>query len=243
MNTKIAEVDVLAIGAHPDDVEINAGGFVSLLVKQGKKVGLLDLTRGEMGTRGTAKQRQEEALKAAHILGASFRANLGLPDSKLFNTVEYREAVARAIRQSKARFVLVSHFSAKHPDHGKAGELVHGAAWIAGLHNYDLDVEAHRPSRVFYYPSRYEFEPKFVVDVSDVWDQKKEACMAFESQFYQKSSKEPETEISHRSFFDKIEARARNYGRHIGAEFGEPYYMMEQTSLDDPDTLLNKGRF
>jgi len=243
VKTDITPVDVLAIAAHPDDVEINAGGFVSLLVQQGKKVGLLDLTRGEMGTRGTADKRHEEALAAAEIMGVSFRANLELPDSKLINCIEYREKVAKSIRQSQATFCLASYFTAKHPDHSIAGELVHGASWIAGLHNYELGIDAHRPSRIFYYPSRYEFEPKFVVDVTDVWEKKKQACLSFKSQFYNSDSTEPHTEISRKDFFAAIESRARNYGRHIGAQYAEPYYMFESTAVDDPYSLLDKGRF
>jgi bacillithiol biosynthesis deacetylase BshB1 len=243
MEKLIQEVDVLAIGAHPDDVEIGAGGFVALMASQGKKVGLLDLTRGEMGTRGTPEQREEESSEAARLLGASFRANLGLPDSKLFNCLEYREKIAEVIRQAKPRYCLTSYFSAKHPDHSAAGELVQGASWIAGLHNYESKFEAHRPSRVFYYPSRYEFKPSFVVDVTEVWEKKKKAVRAFKSQFFQADSNEPETEIARRGFFDMIEARARGYGRKIGAEFAEPFFMFEETAIDDPDQLLNKDRF
>lgn len=244
MKTEIEPVDVLAVGAHPDDVEINAGGFVLKLTAAGRRVGLLDLTRGEMGTRGTPEIRLAESSAAAGILGARFRANLDLGDSRLTDDIPTREIVAAAIRRARPTFCLVSWTESKHPDHSIAGRLVIEASWIAGLVNYEIEgLAPHRPSRVFFYPSRYEFEPKFIVDISDHWERKKEACLAFASQFHREGSDEPATEIARKGFIDQVEARARSYGRLIGARYGEPYTMAEGVALDDPFTLLDGDRF
>lgn len=223
-------LDVLALAAHPDDTELCCGGTLVKLVKQGKKVGVLDFTRGEMGTRGTPEQRLEESEAAAKIVGLKVRDNLGLPDTQLDNTRSYQKKIIQQIRKYRPHICLVGAPEDRHPDHGNGTRLALDAIFFSGLtkietrdHEGNLQ-ERWRPSHVLHYMQDRPFEPDIVFDITDTFEIKKEAILAFETQFnIADPDEEPETYISSREFFEGIEARARHYGHLIGATYGEPF--------------------
>ena len=216
------QLDVLAFGAHPDDVDLTVGGTVSLLVSQGHRVGIVDMTRGEMGTRGTPETRAEEAQEAARILGAEVRESLGLPDGRVLLDDTSRTAVIRALRTYRPRLVLAPIAEDLHPDHKWTGVIVREAAFLAGLRRWDTGQEPHRPRTVLGYASHTLFDPDIVVDVTDHFETKRRACLAFKSQFHDPNSAEPATYIAGDRFWDWWEGRARHFGNRIGATFGEP---------------------
>lgn len=223
-------LDVLALAAHPDDTELCCGGTLAKLVKQGKKVGVLDLTKGEMATRGTPKDRMHESANAADIVGLSARENLGLPDTKLENTEEYRKKIIQVVRKYRPHVCFVGAPSDRHPDHGNATEMELDALFYGGLTKIETlgddgqPQERWRPSHILHYMQDRPFEPDLVFDISDTFETKKEAILAFETQFnVENPGDEPESYISSKRFFKGIEARARHYGHLIGAEYGEPF--------------------
>lgn len=227
-------LDVLAFAAHPDDVELCAGGTMCLLSGQGYKTGIVDLTRGELGSRGTPEGRLQEAQEAADILGVAARENLGLPDGDIRNTEENRLGVIRMLRKYRPRIVLVNPPDDRHPDHGAASRLVTEAVFYAGLRKIETtdpatseSQEPFRPRHVLYYMQMVEFEPIFVVDVTPVWERRMEAIRAFKSQFhnpdYAAGEEESETFISSPDFLAFVEARARAYGYRAGFRYGEPF--------------------
>lgn len=224
------KLDVLAFAAHPDDTELCCGGTLAALVNQGKKVGVVDLTKGEMGTRGTPEDRMKESQNAAEIIGLSIRENLGLPDARLENTEVYREQIIQQVRAYRPHICLVGAPSDRHPDHGHATEIVLDALFFSGLAKIETsdDKGNHqqrwRPSHILHYMQDRPFEPDLVFDISETFETKKEAILAFETQFnVEDPDDEPETYISTQKFFKGIEARARHYGHLIGTEFGEPF--------------------
>ncbi|MDZ7682057.1 MAG: bacillithiol biosynthesis deacetylase BshB1 [Fodinibius sp.] len=224
------KLDILALSAHPDDTELCCGGTLAALVKQGKKVGVVDFTRGEMGSRGTPEKRLQEASNAANIIGLTVRKNLGLPDTKLGSNREYQRKIIRQIRAYRPHVCLVGAPSDRHPDHGNATKLALDAIFFSGLTKIETTgsngnpQEPWRPSHVLHFMQDRPFEPDIVFDISDTFETKKEAILAFETQFnVQNPEEEPETYISSEEFFDGIEARARHYGHLIGATYGEPF--------------------
>lgn len=228
-------VDILAIAAHPDDIEMCCAGTLAALRERGRSFGILDLTRGEMGTRGTAEIREREARLAAEILGASFRESLDLGDGSLRTGAQEETAVLDAIRRSRPRILFTSYPDDRHPDHARAGRLVADAAFYAGLRKRESAHPAHRPQQVLYFSTMYyHHPPSFVVDVTRWHEKKMAAIRAFASQFHNPESKEPETMLSSTSFLHDLEARARHYGQMIGVEFGEGFITRRPPRLDDP---------
>lgn len=217
-------LDVLAIAAHPDDIELCAGGTLLLMARQGYRTGILDLTRGEMGTRGDAATRMKEAADAAEILGLAWRGNAGLPDNGLENTPAHRDAVIRAVREHRPSVVFINAPSDRHPDHGHASRLTLDALFYSGLAKHDTGQDRWRPPHVFHYmQDRAVFDPSLVVDITDVFEERTRAVLAFSSQFRAKDGDGPQTHISSERFFRFIEGRARHYGHMIGVEYGEPF--------------------
>ena len=222
-----APLDVLAIAAHPDDVELSIGGTMCLLNAQGYRTGILDLTRGELGTRGTPETRTAEAAAAAGVLGLAFRRNLGLPDGEIRNTKAAQRPIVAAVRAARPRIVLVNAPEDRHPDHGDAARLAVDALFAGGLARLETagtdgaPQEPWRPSHVLHYMNTLEFEPTFVVDVTAVWERRLAALRAFATQF-DASDDGPETFISTPAFLQFVEARARSFGYRIGATYGEP---------------------
>jgi bacillithiol biosynthesis deacetylase BshB1 len=248
-------LDVLAIAAHPDDVELCAGGTVCLLAQQGYDVGILDLTKGQLGSRGTPEGRMQEAERAAEIMGLAARENLGMMDGDISNTRETQLPIIEAVRRYRPDICLINSEEARHPDHSDAADLVTDALYYSGLRKIETTgpsgegQEPWRPHHVLHYMQAIDFEPTFVVDVSEVWDRRIEALQAFESQFfnpdYEASEDEPETYVSNPQFFQWIESRARTYGYKVGATYGEPFlYRHAPFGVTDlPGVLANEKQF
>lgn len=224
------KLDILALAAHPDDTELCCGGTLAALARQGKKIGVIDFTRGEMGTRGTPEQRLEEATAAADIVGLEVRQNLGLPDTDIRNSRENQLKIIRQIRKYQPQVCLVGSPSDRHPDHGHATQLALDALFYSGLTKIETTDEGGtaqerwRPAHILHYMQDRPFEPDIVFDISKTFEIKKEAILAFETQFnVADPDDEPKSYISSTQFFKGIEARARHYGHLIGATYGEPF--------------------
>lgn len=229
----LTPVDLLFFGAHPDDIELSAGGTIAKSVRDGLRVGMVDLTTGEMGTRGTPQTRRREAANAAKILGASFRIHLDFQDGNLQTGREQELEVIEVIRASRPRLVFAPYPDDRHPDHTRTGRLVTEAAFYAGLKSLKTGLPEHRPQIVVYYLQNYSIAPTFVVDTTASWKTKMRAVLAFKSQFHDPKSKEPDTFISDPKFLEMIEARGRHYGALVGARFGEPFVSKQPPRLED----------
>jgi bacillithiol biosynthesis deacetylase BshB1 len=231
-------LDVLAFGAHPDDVDMTAGGLLCRLVDSGLRVGIVDLTRGELGTRGTAEIRTKEAQAAARIIGAKVRECLDIPDGGVTNTAETRLKVIRVLRAYRPSLIVIPYWVCEHPDHAKTGILVKEAAYFSGLKKLDTGQERFRPERVIHFMTRVRFEPTFIVPIDEYFERKMEAVRAHASQFYRPDAvDEDETRISQPGFLDVLALRDRTYGAMIGATYGEPYYMAGALRIDNPFDL------
>jgi bacillithiol biosynthesis deacetylase BshB1 len=222
------KIDILAIGAHPDDVELGCSGTIAAEISKGKTVGILDLTRGELGTRGTPEIRALEAEKAAQILGVSFRENLNLPDGFIFNTKEYQLLLIEKIRQYQPEIVLTNAINDRHTDHAKASKLTTSACFLSGLEKIETHLngivqKAWRPKQVYHYIQWKNIQPDILVDISDYLETKIESVKAYKSQIYNLYSKESMTPIASKNFLDSVTYRARDLGRIIGVEAGEGF--------------------
>lgn len=227
-------VDVLAIAAHADDVELTCAGTLVTLKARGHRFGMVDLTRGEMGTRGDAARRDEEARRSAELLGAEFRETLDFGDGGLRHTRENELILIDIIRRERPRLILTCYPEDRHPDHRRAGQIVTDAAFYAGLRKLETRHPAHRPQQTIYFSTAYVHEPTFVVDVTAAMETRRAAILAFTSQFHDPSSREPQTMLSQQNFLQTIEARARHFGFLIGVEFGEGFVSRRPPRLDDP---------
>jgi bacillithiol biosynthesis deacetylase BshB1 len=223
------KLDILVLPVHPDDAELGCAGTLLIHVAEGKKVGIVDLTRGELGTRGSAEIRDQEATASAKILGLAVRENLALPDGFFLNTREYQLKVIEAIRKYQPEIIITNAYHDRHPDHGRASELVETSAFLAGLRKIETYVDGQiqqewRPKQVFHFIQDRYIQPDFVIDITPHWDKKIESVMAYGSQFYNPEwETEPQTYISSPDFIHIIEARAREFGKNIGAKFGEGF--------------------
>jgi len=231
------KLDILVIAAHPDDAEISCGGTIAKHVSLGFKVGVVDLTRGELGTRGTAAIRDQEAADSSKILGLSVRENLGLRDGFFENSEEDQLKVVKAIRKYQPEIVLTNAIYDRHPDHGRASDLVYESCFLSGLTKVETQENgkpqvAWRPKSVYYFIQSQYIQPNFVIDVSDFWEKKLESLRAYRSQFYDPQSKEPETFISNPGFLKLIEARGHEMGYAIGAKYGEGYTVKNLIGVD-----------
>lgn len=241
------KVDILAFGAHPDDTELGCSGTLAALAKQGKSVAVTDLTRGEMGSRGTADLRMKEAARAAEILSLSARDNLGLPDTGLKNTREYQLAIIEKVRYYKPHICILPAPADRHPDHGNAADLLIDAIFYSGLIKIESKgpdgklQEPHRPAHVIHYMQDRPFEPDLIFDITDTIDVKEKAVKAFSSQFNVTSpGDEPATYISDPSFFDSLKARARHLGHLAGFEYGEGFlFAQKPLPAQNLDFLMN----
>ncbi len=233
-----APLDVLAIMAHPDDVELTCGGTMLASVAVGRTTGIVDLTAGETGSRGTVEIRADEAQQAARILGVSVRENLRLPDAHLVNTPEAREAVIRAIRRHRPTIVITHARQGRHPDHIAAAQLVRDACYLAGLRNLVTDMAPHRPRKVVHAMSFREdaIAPSFVVDISDVLEQKLAAIRCYHSQF-DGLTQAGEVYPNGEPLLDIIRHQAAHYGTLIRARYGEPFHMTETLRVSDIASL------
>lgn len=222
------KLDILAFGAHPDDVELGAAGTIAKEVSLGKKVGIIDLTRGELGSRGSAEIRDEEARRGGEILGVSIRENLKFRDGFFINDEAHQMEIIKIIRKYKPEIVLCNAIEDRHIDHAKASNLVSSACFLSGLIKIETSLdgikqEHWRPKQVYHYIQWKNIEPDFVVDISDFMDKKRDAVLAYSSQFYDPNSNEPVTPIASKNFLDSINYRAQDLGRLVGVEFAEGF--------------------
>ncbi len=239
------KLDILVFGAHPDDEELGAGATIAKAVANGKKVGIIDLTRGELGTRGSAEIRDKEAAEAARILGVAVRENLGFADGFFVNDRKHQLGIIQMIRKYQPEVVLCNAIDDRHIDHGKGSQLVSDACFLSGLIKIPTTLpesnelqDAWRPKQVYHYIQWKNLEPDFVVDVSGFMDQKIAAVMAYKSQFFESDSDEPETPISKKNFIDGIIFRASDMGRLVGVDHAEGFTAERYVAVKSLDDLI-----
>jgi bacillithiol biosynthesis deacetylase BshB1 len=236
-------LDVLAIGPHRDDLELSCGGTIVRLLELGYSVGMADMTAGEMGTRGTAEEREREAVAAAAALGVNYRVNLELPDGKLRDDDQTRDRLIRVIRTTRPKLVLCPYPNDwRHPDHSLAGRVVPEAAFRSGFPKWETGQRHHRPLMTIHYMMHYEFEPSFIVDITGQWEKKMESVRCYRSQVHvaghERPSDEEQTYISRPEFSERIEARNRYFGSKIAAKYGEPFWYPNAIRIDNPMQLV-----
>ncbi|MFV0305890.1 MAG: bacillithiol biosynthesis deacetylase BshB1 [Moheibacter sp.] len=232
------KLDILAIGAHPDDVELGCGATVAKMVTKGKKVGIIDLTQGELGTRGSAEIRKQEATASAEILGVAFRENLEFRDGFFINDEKHQLKLIEAIRKYQPETILCNAIEDRHIDHGKGADLVEKACFLSGLKKIETGQEAWRPKHIFHYIQWYPLRPDFVLDVSGYVEKKKRACFAYKTQFHDPTNSEPNTPISSKLFQESIENRAKDLGMLIGTQAGEGFMLNGYLGLKDFEGLV-----
>lgn len=237
------KLDILAIGAHPDDVELGCGATLAKEIHNGKLVGILDLTRGELGTRGSAEIREMEAMEAAKVLGVSFRLNLGLDDGFFVNDKNSQLEVIRVIRKYRPELVLCNAVTDRHIDHGKGSSLASDSCFLSGLRKIETSMDgkiqvAWRPKQVYHYIQWNNVHPDVVVDVTGYLDKKLKSVFTYESQFHKSETEEPETPISSTNFRDSITYRAQDMGRLIGVAHGEGFTAERFVAVDSLFKLI-----
>jgi bacillithiol biosynthesis deacetylase BshB1 len=233
------KIDILAFGAHPDDVELSCGGTIYKEIQNGKTVGIIDLTKGELGTRGSADTRKEEAARAAKILGVSFRENLNFSDGFIVNDKAHQLEVIKKIRKYRPEIVLCNALEDRHIDHGKASKLVSDACFLSGLVKIETDsIEKNdlqgpwRPKSIYHYIQWNTLQPDFIVDISSQIDQKMASVLAYSTQFYDPKSQELETPISSKNFVDSVRYRAADLGRLVGVDYAEGFNIERLPAID-----------
>ncbi len=237
------KLDILVMAAHPDDAELSCSGTIAAHLAKGYRVGILDFTQGEMGTRGTPKLRLQEAQKSSELLGLTMRENLGFRDVFFQEDEEHQKAIAKVVRKYRPEIVLANAVSDRHPDHGKGGSLASKACFVSGLRmlkteDQGIPQEAWRPKVIYHYIQNNFIEPDLVVDVSDFWEKKMASIKAFKSQFHDPDSKEPQSFISAPGFLEFIEARAREFGHKIGVRYGEGFTVERVPGVNDLFELI-----
>jgi len=242
MNSDAVQLDVLAVFSHPDDAELSVAGTLLKLKSRGYRTGVCDMTRGELGTRGTPEIRAEEAMAAARILGLDVRLNLEQPDGHVWPTEVARTALVRVLRTHRPKVLLTTHEDDPHPDHASTSIIVRQAARLASIGRYDEEsgLAAMPMPAIMHSLFSRRIVPSFVVDVSEFVEEKMAAIRAHASQFYKADSDEPQTRISARGFLEEIEVRMRYFGSLIGVAAGEPFYVREALNVDDPLALLTR---
>ncbi|MCF8278393.1 MAG: bacillithiol biosynthesis deacetylase BshB1 [Flavobacteriales bacterium] len=232
------KLDILAFGAHPDDVEISAAGTILKHIELGYKCGIIDLTQGELGTRGSGELRLKEAERSMQILGISARENLGFADGFFQNDREHQLPIIKMIRKYRPEIVLANSVHDRHPDHGKGAKLVADACFLAGLIKIETGQEAWRPKAVYHYIQDEYIHPDLTIDITPYFDKKIEAILAFSSQFYDPKSDEPSTPISGKDFLDFLRGRAAVVGRPIGAELAEGFTASRNVGINNLFDLI-----
>lgn len=238
------KLDILAIGSHPDDVELGCSGTLIKEIKRGKKAGIIDLTQGELGTRGTIQTRYDEAAQAAKIMGLSVRENLKMRDGFFKNDEEHQLQLVRVLRKYKPEIVIGNILEDRHPDHGRAGWMIYDACFLSGLQRIETTddegnaQEKWRPKILLQYIQDNFYEPDFIVDISDVWEQRMEAIKAYQTQFFSPDSEGPQTYISSPEFMEALSARARLLGKRIGVKYGEGFLSKKSIGIHNFDALV-----
>ncbi|MEJ7676240.1 MAG: bacillithiol biosynthesis deacetylase BshB1 [Chitinophagaceae bacterium] len=239
----LKKLDVLAFGVHPDDVELGCSGTILVCIAEGKKVGIVDLTRGELGTRGTAETRKTEAANAAKILGVEVRENLAMADGFFQNDEINQRKTIQVIRKYQPEIILCNAPEDRHPDHGRSSKLVSDAAFLSGLRKIVTEAEgnnqdAWRPKYVFHYLQDRFIQPDFVVDISEFMDKKIESVLAYTTQFFNPDLNEPQTYISSPEFLETVKARAMMLGKRIGVKFAEGYISEKMIGIKSFDAII-----
>lgn len=237
------KLDILVFGAHPDDAELGAGGTIAKEVSLGKKVGIVDLTRGELGTRGSAEIRDKESAAAAEILGVSVRENLRFRDGFFTNDESHQLEVIKMIRKYKPDLVLCNAIEDRHIDHAKGSKLVSDACFLSGLRRIETTIEGvhqqeWRPKLVYHFIQWKNLTPDFVVDISSFISKKTDAILAYKSQFHDPKSNEPETPISSKTFIESVHYRAKDLGRLVGTDYAEGFTVERMIAVDSLDALI-----
>ncbi len=237
------KLQILAIGVHPDDVELGCAGTLLAAIEEGKKVGILDLTRGELGTRGTPETRKVEASNAADILGIQVRENLGMADGFFQNDEAHQRLLITAIRKYQPDIILANAPEDRHPDHGRSAKLISDAAFLSGLRKIETQVDgvnqaAWRPAYVFHYIQDRFIQPSFVIDISKYMDKKIESVLAYTTQFYNPDLNEPQTYISSPQFIESVKARAMMLGKRIGVDYAEGYISEKMIGIKSLDNII-----
>jgi bacillithiol biosynthesis deacetylase BshB1 len=239
------KLNILAFGVHPDDVELGCSGTLLAAIAEGKKVGIIDLTRGELGTRGTAETRKTEAMKAADILGVHARENLGMADGFFQNDETNLRKVITVIRKFQPEIILANAFEDRHPDHGRSSKLVADAAFLSGLRKIETSEgdklqDIWKPSYVFHYIQDRFIEPSFVVDITAHFEKKMESVLAYSTQFFNPNLDEPQTYISSGQFLETIKARALMFGKRIGVGYAEGFCTEKTIGITSFDALIQQ---
>ncbi|MDN3606114.1 bacillithiol biosynthesis deacetylase BshB1 [Kaistella yonginensis] len=237
------KVDILAIGAHPDDVELGCGGTLAKLISEGKTIAIVDLTQGELGTRGSNVTRAEEAATASKILGISDRVNLKMKDGFLLNSEESQIQIVKMIRKYQPEIVFANSIDDRHPDHAKAAKLVSDACFLSGLVKIETSLEnlsqkPWRPKQIFNYIQWKHITPDFVVDISEFMFKKIEACLAYKTQFYDPDSQEPMTPIASKDFLESLTYRAQDLGRLSGVDYAEGFTTEKLLAFKNFDGII-----
>ena len=237
------KLDILAFGAHPDDVELGCSGTIAKEISLGKKVGIIDLTRGELGTRGSVEIRNSESAKASAILGISARENLDMRDGFFINDEQHQLKIIKMIRKYQPEIVLCNAIDDRHIDHGKGSKLVSNACFLSGLRMIETEINgqkqtAWRPKVVYHYIQWKNLEPDFVVDISGFLDVKMESILAYSSQFYNPNTNEPESPISSKNFLDSVKYRAQDLGRITGVEYAEGFTTERYLAVNNLSDLI-----
>jgi bacillithiol biosynthesis deacetylase BshB1 len=232
------QLDVLAIAAHPDDVELTCGGTLIKMAGKGYRTGILDLTQGEMGTRGSAEMRRKEAAAAARVMGTSYRECLGLPDARIEETMENKLAVARKIRELRPRVVILPYWEGRHPDHYICSRLSYEACFLAGLKKLSLKGTPFRPFKILYSTMYAEARPTFVVDITEEFERRRQAILCYKSQFApEKTTDNGEVFLPLDTLQERVSAAVRQYGLMIGTQYAEPFSVREMIQVDDIVTM------
>jgi bacillithiol biosynthesis deacetylase BshB1 len=237
------KLHILAIAVHPDDIELSAAGTLIKHARMGQQVGIVDLTQGELGTRGSAEIRLQEAADAARIMGMAVRENAGMADGFFRNDEEHQRQLITYIRKYQPDIVIANALADRHPDHGRAGRLIADACFLAGLRKVETMLdgqaqEAWRPKRIFHMIQDRFYEPTVIVDITESFEAKIESMKAYKSQFHDPNSNEPMTYIASHDFFEAIKARALLLGKRIGAKYGEGFICENVPGVSDLDKLM-----
>lgn len=237
-------LDILAFGVHPDDIELGCAGTILAAIAEGKKVGIVDLTQGELGTRGTIETRKTEAFNAAKVLGVSVRENLKMADGFFVNDEAHQRKVIEVIRKYKPLIILCNAPSDRHPDHGRSAKLVADAAFLSGLRKIETfddnnqPQEKHRPAYVFHYIQDQYIQPDFLIDISAHHEKKLESILCYTTQFHNTESTEPQTYISSPLFLETVKARAMLFGKRIGVDYAEGFISEKMLGLKSFDAFI-----
>lgn len=248
---KESKLDAMAFGAHPDDAELGCGGLLVKWSRKGYRLGITDLTKSELSTRGTPESREREAQQATEFLGLDVREQMEFPDGHLKVTRERKEKVAERIRKHRPRIILAPYWDDFHPDHEAASNLVYEASVLASRAAHESDHPYFATQKIVYYMIHHDFDPSFVVDISDVWKEKKKLVRMYRTQLHEeesggdvdvKTSNLPRTNLSDRQFMDRYRSRHVLWGREIGVSYGEPYYVRGSVPVEDPVETFADGK-